>query len=150
MLELGPNTELGIFKDNKTPLHFAILNQRDVEFMEILLESGMDLNSRTIDGRTPLTCCMERGEMCVFMMLFKAGADIHSRGGNGHSLLQIALEDDEIAYACLPTLLENGLYALDSDAGDGKTLVQFLKERCWLYTIKDRVDGMPQVDELEY
>ncbi|KFY81230.1 hypothetical protein V500_11610 [Pseudogymnoascus sp. VKM F-4518 (FW-2643)] len=150
MLELGPNTELGMFEDNKTPLHVAILSQRDVEFMEILLESGMDLNSRTVDGRTPLSCCMERGEMCVFMMLVKAGADIHSRDNDGRSLLQNALEDDEIAYGCLPTLLENGLYALDSDTGDGKTLVQFLKERCWLYTIKDRVDGMPEVDELEY
>ncbi|KFZ15517.1 hypothetical protein V502_05563 [Pseudogymnoascus sp. VKM F-4520 (FW-2644)] len=105
MLELGPNTELGMFEDNKTPLHVAILDEREVESMEILLESGMDLNSRTTEGWTPLSCCMERRGMHVFMMLVKAGADIHSRDNDGRSLLQIALEDDEIAYGCLPTLL---------------------------------------------
>lgn len=150
MLELGPNTELGRFEDNQTPLHVAILNQRDEDFIEVLLEWGVDLNSRTVEGRTPLSCCVERGEMAVFMMLVKAGAGIHARDEDGRSFLQYALEDDEYAYACLPTLLENGLFALDSDAGDGKTLVQVLKERCWLYMIQLRVNGMPEVDELKY
>ncbi|KFY10316.1 hypothetical protein V491_07710 [Pseudogymnoascus sp. VKM F-3775] len=148
MLELGPNTELGIFEDNKTPLHIAILNQRDDDFMEVLLSFGMDLNSRTVEGRTPLSCCVEKGEMRVFMMLLKAGADVHSRDEDGRSLLQIALEDEDRAYGCLPTLLENGLFSLDSDAGYGRTLIQFLKERDWLYTIENRVDGMPELDEL--
>ncbi|KFY07352.1 hypothetical protein V492_07225 [Pseudogymnoascus sp. VKM F-4246] len=148
MLELGPNTELGMFDDNKTPLHIAILNQRDEAFMKVLLESGMNLNARTVEGRTPLSCCIERGEMCLFMTLLNAGADIHTRDEDGRSLLQVALEDDDRAYGCLPTLLENGLFALDSDAGDGKTLVQFLKDRDWLYTIKGRVDGMPEIDDL--
>lgn len=73
-----------------------------------------------------------------------------ARDENGRSLLQYALEDDEYAYACLPTLLENGLFALDSDAGNGKTLVQVLEERCWLYMIRLRVNGMPEVDKLKY
>ncbi|OBT68808.1 hypothetical protein VE03_02103 [Pseudogymnoascus sp. 23342-1-I1] len=150
ILELGANTELGIFEDNKTPLHIAILNERDVDFIEVLLESGMDLNARTVEGRTPLSCCVEKKEMDVFMMLVKAGADINTRDEDGRSLLQCALDDDEYAYACLPTLLQNGLFTLDSDAGDGKTLVQLLKERSWLFMIKHRVDGMPEIDELEY
>jgi ankyrin repeat protein len=149
MLELGPNTELGVFEDNKTPLHVAILNQRDIDFLETLLESGIDLNSRTVEGRTPLSCCVERGDMRLFMMLLKAGADIHSRDEDGRSLLQIALEDEDRAYGCLPTLLETGVSALDSDAGGGTILVQFLKERGWLYTIKNRVDCIPEIDELE-
>lgn len=149
MLELGPHTELGVFEDNKTPLHIAILNQRDDDFMEILIESGrMDLNSRTVSGRTPLSCCVERGGMGVFMMLVKAGADIHTRDEDGRSILQNALENGDRVYACLPTLLENGLSALDSDAGDGKTLVQFLKDRDWLYMLEYRVNGVPEVDKL--
>lgn len=148
MLGLGPNTNLGIFEDNKTPLHIAILNQRDDEFIEILLNFGLDLNSRTVEGRTPLSCCVEIGEMRVFMALLKAGANVQSRDEDGRSLLQIALEDEDRAYGCLPTLLENGLFSLDSDAGDGMTLVQFLKDRDWLYTIENRVDGMPELDAL--
>lgn len=83
MLELGPNTELGMFDDNQTPLHVAIINERDEDFIEVLLESGVDLNSRTLEGRTPLSSCVERGEMVIFMMLVKAGADIHARDENG-------------------------------------------------------------------
>ena len=49
ILELGLNTELGMFDDNKTRLHVAILNARDTDFLEALLEPGMDLNSRTIE-----------------------------------------------------------------------------------------------------
>ena len=67
----------------------------------------------------------------------------------GRTLLQIALENKDRAYGCLPTLLESGLFTLNSDAGDGKTLVQFLKEEGWLSTIRGRVDGMPEIDELE-
>lgn len=149
ILELGPNTELGMFEDNKTPLHVAILNARDSDFLEVLLESGMDLNSRTVEGRTPLSCCVERGLMHVFEMLVKRGADVHTMDEGGRSLLQIALEDEDRAWDCLPNLLENRVYDLNSDAGDGMTLVQFLRERRWLYTIKDRVDGIREVDELE-
>ncbi|OBT86421.1 hypothetical protein VE02_05276 [Pseudogymnoascus sp. 03VT05] len=110
MLELGPNTELGVFEDSKTPLHIAILNQRD-DFTKILIESGVDLNSRTVVGRTPLSYCVERGGMGVFMMLVKAGADIHTRDEGGCSILQNALVNGERAYSCLPMLLENGLFA---------------------------------------
>ncbi|OBT78610.1 hypothetical protein VF21_02347 [Pseudogymnoascus sp. 05NY08] len=148
MLELDANTELGVFEDSKTPLHIAILNQRDDDFTKILIESGVDLNSRTVVGRTPLSYCVERGDMGVFMMLVKAGADIHTSDEDGCSILQNALVNGERAYSCLPTLLENGLFALDSDAGGGKTLVQFLKDRDWLYTLENRVDGVPEVDKL--
>ena len=149
MIELGPNTELGMFEDNKTALHVAILNERDRDFMETLLESGMDLNSRTVEGRTPLSCCVERGDMKTLRMLVEAGADVCTRDEEGRSLLQIALEDEDRAYGCLPTLLEEGLFTLDSDAGDGKTLAQALKERGWVYTIRGRVEGMPEIDKLD-
>ncbi|KFZ11721.1 hypothetical protein V501_04594 [Pseudogymnoascus sp. VKM F-4519 (FW-2642)] len=148
MLELGPNTEIGVFEDNKTPLHIAILNRRDKDFVKILIESGMYLNSRTVVGQTPLSCCVERGSMAIFMMLVKAGADIHTRDEDGHSILQNALENGGRAYACLPSLLENGLFALDSDAGYGKTLVQVLRDLDWLYMLENRVNGVPEVDEL--
>lgn len=149
VLELGPDTELGMFEDGKTALHLAILHHRDEEFMETVLESGMDPNSRTVDGRTPLSCCLERVKMRLFTTLIKKGADIHSRDEAGRTLLQIALENKDRAYGCLPKLLESGLFTLNSDAGDGKTLVQFLKEESWLSTIRGRVDGMPEIDELE-
>ncbi|KAJ6783059.1 hypothetical protein PWT90_05384 [Aphanocladium album] len=139
MLEASPNTKLGMFEDNKRALHVAILNQRDLDFIKALLKSGMDLNSRTVEGRTPLSCCVERGDMETFMMLVEAGADICTTDEDGRSLLQIALEDEDRAYACLPTLLEEGLFTLSSNAGDGKPLARALKERDWVYTIEGRV-----------
>lgn len=76
--------------------------------------------------------------MGVFMMLVKAGVDTHTRDEEGRSIIQNALENGARAYDCLRTLLENGLPTLDSDAGDGKTLVQFLKDRDWLYMLEYR------------
>ncbi|KAL2862290.1 uncharacterized protein BJX67DRAFT_366743 [Aspergillus lucknowensis] len=85
--------------------------------------------------------------MRVFVLLVKQGADVSTRDEEGRSLLQNALEDEDRAWECLPTLLENGLYTLDSDAGD-KTLGELLEERDWVYTVKDRVEGMPEIDKL--
>ncbi|KAL2868374.1 ankyrin repeat domain-containing protein [Aspergillus lucknowensis] len=148
MLEFGAKSNLGIFEDGKTALHVAILNQRDMDFIEPLITAeGINLNARTVEGRTPLSCCIERGKMQVFMLLVKQGADVSTRDEDGCSLLQNALEDEDRAWECLPTLLENGLYTLDSDAG-GKTLAQHLKERNWVYTVKGRVEGMPEIDNL--
>lgn len=108
-----------MFEDNKRALHVAILNQRDMDFIKALLESGMDLNCRTVEGRTPPSCCVEMGDMERFMMLVNAGADFCTTDEGGRSLLQIALEDEDRAYACLPTLLEEGLFTLSSNAADG-------------------------------
>ncbi|KAL2810045.1 ankyrin repeat-containing domain protein [Aspergillus granulosus] len=143
MFELGADTEVGLYEDGKKALHIAVLNQRDTDFMEVLLSEGeMDLNCRTVGGRTPLSCAIENGDKRIFKMLREAGADVGTRDEQGRSLLQIGLVDYDRAWDCLPTLLEKGLYNLDSDAGEGMTLLELLKQRDWVCTIKGRVEGL--------
>ncbi|KAL2840418.1 ankyrin repeat-containing domain protein [Aspergillus pseudoustus] len=143
MFELGVDTEKRLFEDGKTALHIAVLNGRDTDFMEVLLQEGkMDLNCRTVEGRTPLSCAVEKGDAEIFNLLLNAGADRETRDEEGRTLLQTALVDEDRAWASLPTLLEQGLYTLDSDAGEGKTLLQALEEQDWMYVIQDRVDGL--------
>ncbi|CEL11610.1 hypothetical protein ASPCAL14711 [Aspergillus calidoustus] len=142
MFELGVDTEVQLLEDGKTALHIAVLNQRDPVFIETLLaEGGMDLNCRTVEGRTPLSCAVEKGDMYVFKMLREAGADVSTRDEQGRSLLDMVLADDERAWECLPTFLEEGLCRIDSDVG-GQTLMEFLEEKDWLYTIRGRVEGL--------
>ncbi|KFY22230.1 hypothetical protein V493_06747 [Pseudogymnoascus sp. VKM F-4281 (FW-2241)] len=145
LLEFGPNT---VFYGNATLIHVAINYERDVNFIEFLVESGIYPNSRTVDGRAPLSFCIETNDMDTFKMLVKAGADAHLRDEDERSLFQLTLETEMRAWLCLPTLLKNELFTLDSDAGDGRTLLQFLREESWMFIIRHRVNGMPEVDEL--
>ncbi|KAJ0415360.1 ankyrin repeat-containing domain protein [Aspergillus carlsbadensis] len=131
IFELGVDTEVGLFEDGKTALHIAVLNQRDTVFIETLLK----------EGRTPLSCAVEKGDMRIFKMLRGAGADVATRDGWGWSLLDLVLADDERAWECLPTFLEEGLCWVDSDVG-GQTLMEYLEERGWVYTIRGRVEGL--------
>jgi ankyrin repeat protein len=142
MFKLGVDTEVRLFEDGKTALHIAVLNQRDSVFIETLLkEGGMNLDCRTVEGRTPLSCAVEKGDMHVFKMLREAGADVGTRDEQGRSLVDMVLADDERAWDCLPTFLEEGLCSIDSDVG-GQTLMEYLEEKDWVYTIKDRAEGL--------
>ncbi|KAL4875604.1 hypothetical protein BJY04DRAFT_201420 [Aspergillus karnatakaensis] len=147
LLSFKPDTELVAYEDKKTALQVAALSQRDAHFIDTLLELGeMDLNARTVEGRTPLSCCVEAGDIGFFMKLVRAGADVMTRDGEGRSLLQNVLDDEFCAWECLPTFLEEGLCTLESNAGDGMTVRQFLKEWRWEYTVEGRVRGIEALD----
>ena len=74
--------------DGQTDLHIASL-QDDVEVVNTLLECGMDVDLRNVDGLTPLMCAVSEE---VAAMLVSKGASCEAKCLNGNTVLHIASE----------------------------------------------------------
>ncbi len=73
LLKLGcdPN-EMGIW--NKTALHQAIMRGRDIEFVDLLIEFGADVNACIVDGKSAFALAAQLGRTDVMDVLLKNGA----------------------------------------------------------------------------
>lgn len=58
--------------------------------LKILVEEGTDVNSRLLDGWTPLMCSSWNGHGACVKALIELGADIEARGADGWTALMIA------------------------------------------------------------
>jgi hypothetical protein len=64
LLQRGADPELADPFWNKTRLlHYAVMSERPVELVELLLDRGAEVNALTKDGRTPLDFCRGQKEM---------------------------------------------------------------------------------------
>ena len=74
-----------------TPLHLAARDSTDPAVISILLEAGVDINSRNVDDRTPLHWAAGyNANPAVIFVLIEAGADIDSQDSKGHAPLHAA------------------------------------------------------------
>ncbi|KAE8679004.1 FH protein interacting protein FIP2-like [Hibiscus syriacus] len=73
--------------------------------VKILIEKGIDIDSRDEDGYTALHCAVESGHAEVVELLVKKGADVESRTNKGVKPLQIA---DSLHYAGISRILIHG------------------------------------------
>ena len=55
--------------------------------MWLLVEEGVDVESKDRDGRTPLWRAAKAGEEAVVRLLLEKGADMESKDKYGHTLL---------------------------------------------------------------
>lgn len=58
--------------------------------MQILLESGADINARGMTGYTAMHAASAQGHTRVVQMLLEAGADIKARRFDGYTAMQLA------------------------------------------------------------
>lgn len=67
-----------------SPIHDAALTG-DVEFVEILIANGADVDERDVNGYTPLHLAIQQGKTDVAKVLIDNGADVNTRsvGDNG-------------------------------------------------------------------
>jgi uncharacterized protein len=86
-------------------IHDATKNG-DIEVIEQLLETGVDVNTEDEDGQTPLRCAADAGHTDVTKMLIEHGADVNARGRRGYIALHRAVEKGHTETARL--LLEHG------------------------------------------
>ena len=96
--------------DLNTPLHLAAYYGH-VEVAQMLLKSGAEVNSRNLDGRTPLHLVpapsYARGEgnqrPSLISLLVEYGAEVDSRDANGATALHYIslMEDLEVAWVLL-------------------------------------------------
>jgi ankyrin repeat protein len=72
-----------------TPLHFAAI-WGEPEAVEVLLESGADVDARNREGNTPLILAACHGEKAVVGLLLDRGARVDAKGRRGLTALHYA------------------------------------------------------------
>lgn len=78
-----------IFPSMSTKLHEAVQNQGLYRFDEILQSEMKNVNTKDVNGRTPLYYAVLKGNYRVVRLLLAAGADVDSVGKDGRSLLHV-------------------------------------------------------------
>lgn len=59
LIEVGANVEISMDEYGYTPLHMASYNA-DIPMLTLLINSGSNINSQAVDGKTPLDLAIER------------------------------------------------------------------------------------------
>ncbi|KAI0538723.1 hypothetical protein GGR58DRAFT_467145 [Xylaria digitata] len=75
-----------------TPLQIASLNGHE-DIVQLLIESGCNLDCRNIDKETPLLDAVENGHIGVVKLLLKAGVDPREANAEGHEPLEMIPDD---------------------------------------------------------
>ncbi len=76
----------------KTSLHTAS-SRGDVEIVELLLETGMEVNTKNRFGWTPLHLASSKGHIEIVEMLLQAGADCGVKNKFGRTSLDYAVRN---------------------------------------------------------
>ncbi|UYV81443.1 hypothetical protein LAZ67_20001212 [Cordylochernes scorpioides] len=98
LLELGVEVD---FKDSpgRTALHLTTMewfNPKRGELMKLLIEFGADVNSRCMNGNTPLMNIALNGKIFEAQILIKSGASIIAEGNYKLNALHHAIEGNHI------------------------------------------------------
>ena len=86
-----------------TPLHIACQDNK-LDFVELLLKHGAQVNAPTIDGKTPLMIACENGYLDLVNMLLKQKEiSVGQRDNNGNTSLSIAAQEnhDDIVFVLM-------------------------------------------------
>ncbi|KAK6126550.1 hypothetical protein DH2020_039718 [Rehmannia glutinosa] len=76
-----------------------------------LIEKGIDVNAKDVDGYTALHCAVESGQADLIELLVKKGVDLEARTNKGVTALQIA---ESLQYSGIIRILMNGGATKDS------------------------------------
>jgi ankyrin repeat protein/serine/threonine protein kinase len=80
-------------KDNQnlTCLHRAMIFNRDIRLVELLLEHDVLLEARDVNGYTPLMVAAEHGRNSFVRLLLERGADLRARSRLNYDMLSLVL-----------------------------------------------------------
>lgn len=93
------------WKDYKK--YMRCINQNDMQRLRELVISGVDINARDAEGKTPLLYALQQGKTNFAYVLLSGGADVHLADYKNNTCLHYAIENspyDTIIYY----LLEKG------------------------------------------
>lgn len=88
MLAHGMDVNAVNYENTATPLIFAIENFW-TKCVRLLIKEGANING-SLEGYTPLTIAVSRGNIWDLKVLIKAGADLESTGNHGQTVLHTA------------------------------------------------------------
>jgi ankyrin repeat protein len=89
--------------DIRTALHHAC-ESNNLEAIEFLIQSGAELNVKSINGKTPLLECRS---LEVMQLLIQNGADVNIRDASGKIVLHYASEIQDFSLEIFELLIEN-------------------------------------------
>lgn len=78
-------------KQGRTALHWAAIGHTDI--VEILLESGADVNVVDARGETPLHVAARWGKQAILQVLVQAGSDVHIQNKSNKTALALAIRE---------------------------------------------------------
>ena len=95
--------------NGETLLHYAAEGGNDV-IIEKLLSLGLDIDSRSSDGATPLMTAACEGRLDAFSVLIEKGSDATFRDNHGWTLLHYAAQDGQ--QVTIEKLLSVGIFSV--------------------------------------
>jgi len=91
LLDYDADHETETKKNNMTPLLLAI-EHADIEILNRLVESGVNINRRNKDGQSSLMAAVAKGRIDVIKLLLDHGADRHAVDLKGRTPIMFAQE----------------------------------------------------------
>lgn len=101
----------------------------DTAEVESLLDQGVDPNSKTDDGKTPLMLATYLGHTDIAKLLMDKGADVNAKDQDGKTALMYAAEKNNVEIGKL--LLANGADPNSAD-NNGKTALMYAAEKGYI------------------
>lgn len=81
------------FRNDSFPLHEAVENNNKARVLKLINEEGLDVNSKSSDGDTPLLIAVTNNNLDLVRMLLDAGADVNIRNESQESTLHVFFHD---------------------------------------------------------
>ncbi|KAH6819712.1 protein kinase [Perilla frutescens var. frutescens] len=113
----------------QTALHTAAM-ANDVELVRIILEAGVDVNTRNVQNTIPLHVALARGAKSCVGLLLSAGANCNMQDDDGDNAFHIAADTAKLIRENLEWLIVMLRYpdaAVDVRNHSGRTLRDFLE-----------------------
>ena len=88
-LNQGDNSSIWYRESGWTALHWAALSD-NMNIVEILLDRGIDINSKDNNDNTALHLAAIKGNINIVEILLDRGIDINSKGNDGRTALHWA------------------------------------------------------------
>jgi len=104
---------------NNHALHRAC-RLNGIEIVELLLDYGLDINSRNENNKTPLMIAVYRNSTELSKILLDRGADINARSNNEKTVLMHTTYNSSII---LSLLIEKGKQHIDAQDNKGNTML---------------------------
>jgi ankyrin repeat protein len=112
-------------KDNMgwTPLHYAVGEDCDIDFLKYMIEKGADVNAKTIDGTTPLHHAVrDNTNLDVLKYLVENGADVNAQRKDGETPLDYIINGPIFRDKVLETVKEREAIIREEGGKSGSAL----------------------------